>query len=87
MKALRGTIIVKREIEEKVTAGWLYIPDIAQTKPQVGEVVAVGKCPGLEDEIKVGDKVFFTKVVNKFKYQDEWFHTIPADYVEGLVYG
>lgn len=84
---MRGTVIVKREGVAPVSAGGLIIPDIAQSKPQIGEVVAVGKCPGLEDEIKAGDKIFFSKVINKFKYQGEWFHTIPCDYVEGLVYG
>lgn len=43
------------EAQEKTSSGF-YVPDSAKEKPQVGEVVAVGK---EVKEIKVGDQVVY----------------------------
>lgn len=66
-KPLHDRVAVKRiEVEEK-TAGGIIIPDIAKEKPMEGEVIAVGSGSRSEDgkvlplEVKVGDKVLFTK--------------------------
>ena len=59
-----GSLLI--EADEK-TAGGILLPDNAKEKPQVGEITAVG--PGKrnddgsrqEPEIKVGDKVLYSK--------------------------
>ena len=67
IRPLHDKILVKR-LEEKTTSkGGIIIPDSAKEKPQQGEVVAVGK-GAIDDagnirplDVKVGDKVLFTK--------------------------
>jgi chaperonin GroES len=67
VKPLGDRVFVKVSASEEKTAGGLYLPDTAKEKPQVGEVVALG--PGKrnddgsrqEPEIKVGDKVLYSK--------------------------
>ena len=54
-------VIKKLEAEEK-TQGGIILTSSQQEKPQVAEIVAVG--PGTKDEemeVKVGDKVVFSK--------------------------
>ena len=50
-----GRVIVKQIRESKSASGLLYVPEEAQVKG-IAEVVAVA--PG-EDDIKIGDKVYF----------------------------
>ncbi len=67
LKPLSDRVVIKRIEQEEVKKGGIIIPDTAKEKPQKGEVVAVG--PGkLDDngkripmELKVGDKVWFSK--------------------------
>ncbi len=67
VKPLGDRVFVKVSASEEKTAGGILLPDTAKEKPQVGEVVAVG--PGKrnddgsrqEPEIKVGDKVLYSK--------------------------
>jgi chaperonin GroES len=67
VRPLHDRLLVRRMAEEEKTAGGLIIPDTAKEKPQRGEVVATGKGRVLEDgrvlplEVKVGDKVLFSK--------------------------
>lgn len=49
------------EAQEKTTSGF-YVPDSAKEKPQMAEVVAVGK---EVKEIKVGDKVVYSQSYDK----------------------
>ena len=67
LKPLGDRVVVKvLEVEEKTASG-IVLPDQAKEKPQQGEVMAVG--PGkvldngsrLEPEVKVGDKVIFSR--------------------------
>lgn len=67
LKPLGDRVLVKREDAEEKTSGGIIIPDTSKEKPSKGNVVAVGD--GARDEkgniipmnLKVGDKVFFTK--------------------------
>ncbi len=67
VKPLADRVLVKRIEQEEVRKGGIIIPDTAKEKPQKGEVIAVG--PGRLDEngkrvpmeVKVGDKVIFSK--------------------------
>lgn len=67
VKPLGDRVFVKISPAEEKTAGGIVLPDTAQEKPLVGEVVAVG--PGkrndngsrTELEVKVGDRVLYSK--------------------------
>ncbi|MCU0544792.1 MAG: co-chaperone GroES [Oscillatoriaceae cyanobacterium Prado104] len=67
VKPLGERVFVKVSASEEKTAGGILLPDTAKEKPQVGEVAAVG--PGkrnddgtrTEMEVKVGDKVLYSK--------------------------
>ena len=67
IKPLHNNVLVERLEAETKTAGGIIIPDTAKEKPSEGKVVAVGN--GAKDEngkvialdVKVGDKVLFTK--------------------------
>ena len=67
IRPLGDRILVKRLEQEQKTKGGIIIPDTAQEKPQEAEVVAVGDGRVLEDgskrrlELKVGEKILFTK--------------------------
>jgi chaperonin GroES len=60
-------VFVKISPAEEKTAGGIFLPDNAQEKPQVGEVVTVGPGKRNDDgnysplEVKVGDKVLYSK--------------------------
>ncbi|MDO5708358.1 MAG: co-chaperone GroES [Andreesenia angusta] len=65
IRPLGDRIVIKRaEIEEKTKSG-IVLPGTAKEKPQIAEVVAIGK--GVEtdedfkDDIKIGDKVVFSE--------------------------
>jgi len=67
IRPLADRILVKRVEEETKTAGGILIPDKTKEKPMEGSVVAVGTGKVLTDgkvrpmEIKVGDRVLFSK--------------------------
>ena len=65
LRPLDDRVVVQPKEAEEVTAGGIVLPDAAQTKPQRGEVVAVG--PGRlldsgvrgEVSVAVGDEVIY----------------------------
>ena len=67
IRPLHDRILVKRLQEQEKTAGGLYIPDTAKEKPVEAKVIAVGNGKVMDDgslrkpEVKVGDKVLFSK--------------------------
>lgn len=59
---LGDRVVLKQLVEEETTVGGIIIPGANKEKPQQAEVVAVG--PGTAEvkmEVKVGDKVIFSK--------------------------
>lgn len=60
-------VVIRPDDQPEVSSGGIIIPDTAKERPQEGEVVAAG--PGrhlqngklLEMELKVGDKVVYSK--------------------------
>ena len=64
---LGGRILVKREEEERTSAGGIVIPDNAREKPAQGRVVSVGPGRLLDDgtrsllDVHEGDLVLFAK--------------------------
>ncbi len=86
IKPLADRVVIKRIEEEEVKRGGIIIPDTAKEKPQKGEVVAVG--PGRLDEkgnrmpmeVKVGDKVLFSKYAGtEVKMGDEEYLVMRED--------
>jgi chaperonin GroES len=66
VKPLADRVVVRPLSREEKTASGIVLPDTAKEKPQEGEVIAVG--PGryedgkrVELEVKVGDRVIFSK--------------------------
>lgn len=62
IKPLGTRVVLKKQEAEEKTQGGLILTSSAKEQPQVAEVVSVG--PGTEDEkmeLKVGDKVIFSK--------------------------
>lgn len=66
-RPLHDRVIVKRLDELEKTVGGIIIPDTAKEKPQQGLVIAVGTGTVLKNgetiapQVKVGDRVLFTK--------------------------
>lgn len=65
---LFGNVLVKPLEAEEKTVGGIYLPDTAKEKPQIGEIMAVGKGAWDEDgenripmEVSVGQKVMYKK--------------------------
>ena len=67
IRPLHDRVIVRREEEERTSAGGIVIPDTATEKPIRGKVVAVGNGKALDSgdvrplDVKKGDTVLFGK--------------------------
>jgi len=67
MQPLGDRVVVRPLEAESKTKGGIVLPDTAKEKPQMGEVIAVGKGKMLENgtrqpvEVKVGDKILYGK--------------------------
>lgn len=67
LKPLADRIVVNPTTAEEMTKGGIVLPDTAKTRPQEGEVIAVGPGKVTENgvlvpvEITVGDKVMYSK--------------------------
>tara|TARA_B110000263_G_C15308330_1_gene511687 strand:+ start:2548 stop:2832 length:285 start_codon:yes stop_codon:yes gene_type:complete len=67
IKPLSDRVVVKAQDAEEKTASGIILPDTAQEKPQIGEIVALG--PGKTSDagsivkmtVKKGDKVLYGK--------------------------
>lgn len=92
VRPLHDRILVRRMAEEERTAGGLFIPDSAKEKPQRGEIVAAGKGRITEDgktlplEVKVGDKILFSKYAGtEIKFDGSEFLMMREEDVLGIV--
>ena len=67
IKPLGEKVIIRPISAEQKTVGGIVLPDTAKEKPQQGEVLAIGPGRILDNgtrvplEVKVGDKVMFSK--------------------------
>lgn len=91
IKPLQDRIVIKMlEAEEKTKSG-IVLPGSAQEKPQIAEVVEVG--PGgmvdgkeVKMEVKVGDKVLFSKYAGtEVKIDDKEFTIVRQSDVLAIV--
>jgi chaperonin GroES len=58
IKPIGNRVAILQKDAEQTTASGLIIPDVAQEKPQQGEVVAIGS---KVEDIAVGDTVIYSK--------------------------
>lgn len=87
IKPLGARVVIKKmEALEKTEAG-LILSGSAKEKPQQAEILAVG--PGTEDEkmeLKVGDKVIFSKYGGtELKYDGEEYTIISQSDILAVV--
>lgn len=67
LKPLSDRVVIKVLEAEEKTASGIVLPDKAKEKPQEGEIMAVGSGKVLDNgtkvemEVKVGDKVIFSR--------------------------
>jgi chaperonin GroES len=94
IRPLADRVVIKRIEEEEVRKGGIIIPDTAKEKPQKGEVVAVGlgrldeKGNRIPLEVKVGDKVLFSKYAGtEVKIGDEEFLVMREDDILCVIEG
>lgn len=75
IKPLQDRVVILPIEEERKTSAGIIIPDNIKDKPQAGTVIAVGS--GKKDEameLKVGDKVLFSKYAGtEFKHNEETY--------------
>lgn len=92
LKPLSDRVVVKvLEAEEKTKSG-IVLPDKAKEKPQEGEVKAVGTGKILENgtksemEVKVGDKVIFSRYAGtEVKVEEEELLILRQDDILALL--
>ena len=92
IRPLQDRILVQPILEKEVRKGGIIIPDSAKEKPIEGRVKAVGKGKIGDDgkpiklEIKVGDKVLFSKYGGtEFKIDGEDYLLMREDDVLGVI--
>jgi chaperonin GroES len=66
IRPIGDKVVVKLTVREEVSRAGIILPETATEKPQEGEVIAVGSGKIVEGrimplEIKVGDRVYFSK--------------------------
>jgi chaperonin GroES len=67
IRPLSDRVLVKRVDSESKSAGGIVIPDTAQEKPMIGEVIAVGNGKVLDSgetrklDVAAGDRILFGK--------------------------
>ena len=92
IRPLQDRLLVRRVEEEEEEQGGIIIPDSAKEKPQEGEITAVGSGKILEDgkklplEVKVGDKVLFSKYAGtEVKVEGEELLMMREDDILGIL--
>lgn len=64
VKPLGDRVLVKINTSEEVTVGGILLPTTAQSKPQAGEVVAVGDGRTIgDDKVQIGIQVCFVSLI------------------------
>ncbi len=61
IKPLDDRVLIELIEEEEEKVGTIIIPDTAKEKPRMGQVIAVGTDEDLQEKIKEGDKIIFSK--------------------------
>ncbi|MEJ2052476.1 MAG: co-chaperone GroES [Calditrichaceae bacterium] len=61
IKPLDDRILVEQIEEDESKVGSIIIPDTAKEKPRMAKVVAVGTDEDLQELVKVGNKIIYSK--------------------------
>ncbi|SHE66092.1 co-chaperone GroES [Alkalibacter saccharofermentans] len=91
LKPLGDRVVLKVKEEEATTASGIVLPGSAKEKPQEGEVIAVGSGEVLDGkkvalEVKVGDKVVFSKYSGtEFKVDGEEYLIVRQNDILAIV--
>jgi chaperonin GroES len=92
LKPLSDRVVVKVLEAEETTASGIVLPDKAKEKPQEGKVMAVGTGKVLDNgskvemEVKVGDKVIFSRYAGtEVKVEGEEYLILRQDDILALV--
>ncbi|HEY9856876.1 MAG TPA: co-chaperone GroES [Stenomitos sp.] len=87
-----GDRLVVKVVKEEKTSGGIFLPDTAQEKPQMGEVIAVGPGRMLDSgeraqmEVAKGNKVLFAKYAGtEVKLDGENYLLIAEKDVLGII--
>ena len=91
IRPLGDRVVIKKLEAEETTKSGIVLPGAAKEKPQEAEVVAIG--PGaivdgkkIEMEVKVGDKVLFSKYSgNEIKLDGEEFTILKQEDILAIV--
>lgn len=91
IRPLGDRVVIKRLEAEATTKSGIVLPGAAKEKPEIAEVIAVG--PGgyvdgkeIKMELKVNDKVFFSKYSgNEVKLDGEEYLIVKQDDILGIV--
>ncbi len=81
IKPLGDSVVIKKLEAEETTKSGIILPGSAQEQPQLAEIMAVGPGGLIEGkevimEVKVGDKVIFSKYAGTEVKFDEEEYTI-----------
>jgi chaperonin GroES len=92
IKPLSDHIFVEPLNEEKITKSGIFIPETTEEKPVAGKVIAVGSGKVTDEgklipmNVKVGDKILFTKYApNEIKIDDKEYLVIREDDVLAIL--
>ena len=92
IKPLHDRILIKQLESEQKTAAGIIIPDTAQEKTQLGEVIAAGDGKILQDgskrpmNVKAGDTILFGKYSGtEVKFDGQDYLILKEDEVLGIV--
>lgn len=87
-------VLVQRAEEERTTAGGIVLPGNATEKSMLGDVVAVGPGPLLDNgdrralELKVGDKILFGKYAGtEVKIEGQDYMVMREEDIIGVIEG
>ena len=92
LKPIGDKVIVQRLGSAEKTKSGLYLPDMAQEKPQEGKVVAVGSGKLLKNgktvpsSVKPGDRIIFGKYSgSEIKVDDKEYVFLTEDEILAIV--
>ncbi len=93
VKPLGDRVLVKlSEKQEEKTKSGIVLPEQAKEQPQEGEVIAVGSGRVLEDgsrlepEVKVGDKIIYSKFAgNEIERDEEKYLILRQDDILAVI--
>ncbi len=91
LRPLGDRVVIKKVEAEETTKSGIVLPGAAKEKPQMAEIVAVG--PGgvvdgkeIKMEVKVGDKVIFSKYSgNEVKIDGEEYTILKQEDLLAIV--